>query len=140
MEYLLIFAALAALGLFLSATLGLGLYIIALPIVQSIWEVSEINFALMGVLIVGIGAAAGSYLAWTSSIPNSWWLVTILLLTLAASMIGAGIGLYDSRDVFKLVGKPGIPALTGITVGATLGANLFGMAVRAVRTAYRPRI
>ena len=55
-------AAHAALGVRSSpAPLGLLLYIVMVPIVQSFWSVADINFALMAVLTIGFGASAGSF-------------------------------------------------------------------------------
>ena len=126
-EQLAVLIARAALGLFLSGIFGLGLYILILPIIQSIWEVKDINFALMGVLTVGFGAGVGSFLAWLNRDLDRAATLLMLFLSIAAALIAGWIGLHESRDVFKLGGLPGIPALTGISIGAILGANLLNL-------------
>lgn len=139
-EKLLLLAAHVAVGLFLSGTLGLGLYIVTLPIVQSIWRVADINFALLSVLTIGFGASVGAFLAWLKRDLGGRTLALILLLTLAAALLAAWGGLHNSRDEFKLVGKPGIPALTGIVVGAMLGGNALNMLLWIARTVRNPRL
>ena len=57
MESLLLFAARAVLGLFLSSVFGVMLYLVMVPAVESIWKVGYINFALMGV--VGVEQTVG---------------------------------------------------------------------------------
>lgn len=139
-EKLLLLAAHVAVGLFLSGTLGLGLYIVTLPIVQSFWRVADINFALLAVLTIGCGASVGAFLAWLKRDLGVRTLALILLLTLAATLLAAWGGLHNSRDEFKLVGKPGIPALTGIVVGAMLGGNALNLLMWIARTVRDPRL
>ena len=139
-EKLLLLAAHTALGVFLSGVLGLLLYVVMLPVVQSIWSIAEINFALMGVLTIGFGSGVGCFLGWFSRDFSRSALLIILLLTLAVTLLAAWGGLHNSRDVFKHVGKPGIPALTGIVIGAILGGNALNMALWVVRTARNPRL
>ena len=139
-EKLLLLAVHTSVGLFLSGVLGLLLYIVMLPIVQSFWSVADINFALMGVLTIGFGASVGSFLGWLNRDLSRLTLLAIMLLTLAVTLLAAWAGLHNSRDVFKLVGKPGIPALTGIVVGAILGGNALNMLLWAVRTVRNPRL
>lgn len=139
-EQLAILLARAALGLFLSGVFGLGLYILMLPIVQSIWQIKDINFALMGVLTVGFGAGVGSFLGWLNRDLDRAATLLMLFLTLAAALVGGWIGLHESRDVFKLGGLPGIPALAGIIYGAILGANLLNLPFWILKTIRSPRI
>ena len=139
-EQLLILTARAALGLFLSGIFGLGLYILLLPIVQSFWQIKDINFALLGVLTVGLGAGLGGFLAWLNRDLHRSQTLLILSLSIAAAMIGAWIGLHENRDAFKLGGLPGIPALTGIVIGATLGANLLNIPIWIAWTIRHPRL
>ena len=140
LEKLLLLVAHALLGLFLAGVLGLLLYIVMLPIVQSFWSVADINFALMGVLTIGLGATVGSFLGWLNRDLSRSSLLIILLLTLAVTLLAAWAGLHNSRDVFKHVGKPGIPALTGIVVGAILGGNALNLLLWTVRTVRDPRL
>lgn len=140
LERLLLLFAHAALGLFLSGTLGLLCYIVALPIAQSIWRVSDIDFALLGVLTIGLGAGAGSFLGWLDRDLGRPALALILAATLSVALLSAWAGLHNARDAFKLVGKPGIPALTGMAVGAMLGGNAFSLLAWLVRTARDPRL
>ena len=139
-EKLILLVVHTSLGLFLSGVLGLLLYIVMLPIVQSIWSVADINFALMGVLTIGFGASVGSFLGWFSRDLSRSTLLIILLLTLTVTLLTSWVGLHNSRDVFKLVGKPGIPALTGIVVGAILGGNALNLLLWTVRTVRNPRL
>ena len=139
-EKLILLVVHMCVGLFMSGALGLLLYIVMLPIVQSIWSVADINFALMGVLTIGFGASVGSFLGWFSRDLSRTALIIILLLTLAVTLLAAWGGLHNSRDVFKHVGKPGIPALTGIVVGAMLGGNAVNLALWVVRTVRNPRL
>jgi hypothetical protein len=55
-------------------------------------------------------------------------------------MIGGWGGLLNGEDDFKLGGLPGIPALTGIVIGATLGGNIFNAAVWLFTALRNPRI
>ena len=139
-EKLLILVAHAALGIFLSGVLGLLLYIVMVPIVQSFWSNVDINFALLGVLTIGLGASAGSFLGWLNRDLSRSTLLIILLLTLAVTLLTAWAGLHNSRDVVKLVGKPGIPALTGIVVGAIIGGNALNLLFWTLRTFRDPRL
>ena len=139
-EKLLLLLAHAALGIFFSGAFGLLLYIVMVPIVQSFWSIADINFALLAVLTIGSGATVGTFLAWLNRDLSRSTLLLILFLTLAATLLSAWVGLHNSRDVFKHIGKPGIPALIGIVVGAILGGNALNMALWVVRAVRNPRI
>ena len=139
-EKLLLLVAHASLGIFLSGVFGLLLYIVTVPIVQSFWSIADINFALMAVLTIGLGASAGSFLAWLNIDQSRSTLLLVLFLTLAATLLTAWLGLHNSRDVFKHVGKPGIPALIGIVVGAILGGNALNLLLWTLRTIRDPRL
>ena len=67
-----------ALALFLSAVLGILLYAVTLPIVQSLAGITDINFPLFGVLAIGTGAGIGSYLGWLNRNLNIRLLVLVL--------------------------------------------------------------
>jgi hypothetical protein len=135
-----VFAARAAVGLLLSSLFGVLLYLILVPVVESIWKIGYINFALMGVVAIGFGAGVGSFLGWLDRDSRPWLLLVTLVLSLAASMIGGWGGLLNGEDDFKLGGLPGIPALTGIVIGATLGGNIFNVAVWLFTALRNPRI
>ena len=139
-EGLLLFAARAALGLFLSSLFGVLPYLVLVPVVESIWKIGYINFALMGVVTVGFGAGVGSFLGWFSRGLNRPVLLLMLVMSVAAAMLGAWGGLKSGEDVYKLGGLPGIPALSGIIVGAILGGNIFNVAVWLFTTLRNPRI
>jgi hypothetical protein len=64
----------------------------------------------------------------------------VLALTVAVTLLTAWAGLHESRDVFKHVGKPGIPALTGIVVGSILGGNALNLVLWTVRSIRNPRL
>ena len=139
-EKLLLLLAHAALGTFFSGAFGLLLYVVMVPIVQSFWSIADINFALLAVLTIGSGATVGTFLAWLNRDLSRSTLLLILFLTLAATLLSAWVGLHNSRDVFKHIGKPGIPALIGIVVGAILGGNALNLALWMVRAVRNPRI
>ncbi len=140
-EQVVVVLARAALSLFLSIILGVGLYIIMIvPLVHSIWKVEEINFALVAVLTIGFGASVGSFLAWLDRDLRLSSTLLVLFLTVAFSTIGAWIGLYESRDSFKLVGETGSPALTGITAGAIVGGNIVNLLFWILKIVRRPRL
>ena len=139
-EKLLLLLAHTALGIFFSGAFGLLLYVVMVPIVQSFWSIADINFALMAVLTIGFGASVGTFLAWLNRDLSRSTLLLILFLTLAATLLAAWVGLHNSRDVFKHVGKPGIPALIGVVVGAILGGNALNLALWVVRTVRNPRL
>ncbi len=140
LEKLVMLLAHASLGVFASGVLGLLLYIVMLPIVQSIWSVADINFALMGVLTIGFGASVGTFLGWLNRDLSRPALAAVLALTVAVTLLTAWAGLHESRDVFKHVGKPGIPALTGIVVGSILGGNALNLVLWTVRSIRNPRL
>ena len=140
-EQLLVLLARAALGLFLSATIGAGLYIvIALPIAHSFWEVSDIDFSTLAVLVIGLGAGVGGFLAWLDRDLTLSATLIMLLLAVALSLVGAWIGLQESRDVYKMVGQTGSPALTRIIIGAMLGGNIFNLTFWILKIVRNPRI
>ena len=87
METAIVLLARTILGFFLSSILGLLLYVVTLPIVQSIWEIREINAALMGVLVFGFGAGLGSFLAWFSRDYSRTVLILMLFLSLASALL-----------------------------------------------------
>ena len=129
-----------ALALFLSFVLGILLYVVTLPAMQHFARIAELNFPLYGVLAIGTGAGIGSFLGWLNRDIRLRFLVLVLFLTLAASLLGAWAGLHNSRDVFQLSGSLGNPTLRGITVGAILGGNIFNLAVWLAKIVRNPRI
>ncbi len=140
-EQLLVLLARAALGLFCSLILGLGLYVvIVIPVVHSIWEVKDIEFGLVAILAIGLGSGVGGFLAWLDRDLPRAAILLMLLLTVASSLVGAWIGLQESRDVYKMVGIPGSPALTRIVVGAMIGGNILNLAFWILKIVRNPRI
>ena len=139
-ENLVVLLARLILALFLSSVLGILFHVVTFPVVESLSRIADLNFAMIGVLIVGTGAGIGSFLGWLNRDLKLRYLMLILLLTLAATLLGAWGGLYNSRDVFQLSGVLGNPALKGITVGAILGGNIFNLAIWLVKTIRNPRI
>ena len=138
---LLIVLARTILGLFLSAGIGILVYIIANPVVLSIWSLSYISFPLLSVLSLGIGAGVGSYLAWTSRDLNLTG-VALLAVGLAGGLGGAWGGLQRGieLDAYKLVGTPGIPALSVAIIGSVIGSNLPLSLIAITRAVRDPRI
>ena len=139
-ENLVVLIARLVLAVFLSSTLGLLLYVVTFPVVENLSSIIDVNFGMVWVLTIGTGAGIGSFLGWLNRDLKLRYLMLILLLTLAATLLGAWGGLYNSRDVFQLSGVLGNPALKGITVGAILGGNIFNLAIWLVKTIRNPRI
>ncbi len=135
-----LFVAHLALGIFLSAVMGLLLYIIALQVALSIWAVVEINYAAFGILTIGAGAGAGGFLGWLDRNIGSRALMLTLALTLASAALGGWAGLLIGGDAYKLVGKPGIPALSSIIIGTIAGGNAIALLAWTMRTARLTRL
>ncbi len=135
-----LFVAHLALGIFLSAIMGILLYIIALQVALSIWAVVEINYAAFGILTIGAGAGAGGFLGWLDRDIGSRALMLALAFTLASAALGGWAGLLIGGDAYKLVGKPGIPALSSMIIGATGGANAAALLMWTMRTARLTRL
>ncbi|MCH8060908.1 MAG: hypothetical protein IH861_00210 [Chloroflexi bacterium] len=129
-----------ALALFLSWVLGFLFYVVTFPVMQYLSRITDINSAMFGVLAIGTGAGIGSFLGWLNRDLRLRYLMLVLFLTMAATLLGAWGGLHNSKDVFQLSGLLGNPALKGITVGAILGGNIFNLAVWLVKIIRNPRI
>lgn len=140
LEIILVVIARSLLGLFLSSVMGMLIYVATVPVVQSIWELREINAALVAVLVFGIASGVGSFLAWLDRDISRTAIVLMLFLSVTAALLGAWGGLHNSRDAYKLLGLPGIPALTGIIYGAVLAGNIFNSAIGVFRKACNPRL
>lgn len=140
LEIILVVIARSLLGLFLSSVMGMLLYVVTVPVVQSIWEIREINAALVAVLVFGISSGVGSFLGWLYRDISRTAIVVMLFLSVTASLLGAWGGLHNSQDVYKLLGLPGIPALTGIIYGAVLAGNIFNSTIGIFRKARNPRL
>ncbi len=139
-ENLVVLLARLILALFLSSVLGVLFHVVTFPVVESLSRVADLNFAMIGVLIVGTGAGIGSFLGWLNRDLKLRILILVLFLTLAATLLGAWGGLLNSSDAFKLSGSLGNPTIRGITVGAVLGGNVFNLAIWLVKTIKNPRI
>ena len=124
MEGLLLFAARTMLGLFLSGLLSVVAYLITVPVVLSIWALESVNYPLMAILTVGVAAGVGSFVAWFDRDSPLLLLMIMLVASLAGAFGGAWGGLQHGEDVYKLPGLLGIPTLSALIVGATLGGNL----------------
>ena len=140
LESLVVVIARTVLGLFLSALLGLLLYVITVPVVLSIWEPTFVNYPLMGMVAVGVGAGVGSFLAWLDRESPLLVLVVLLALSLGLAMAGAWGGYEHGKDVYRLGGTLGIPALSATIVGGILGANLPHVALGVLKAIRRPRV
>ena len=141
LEIVIVLAARAALGFFLSTILGWILYAITLPIVQAISQISEFNVGLIGgVLVFGFGAGVGSFLGWFNRDLSRSVFLLMLFLSLVSALLGAWGGLYNSRDVIDVIGVLGSPALMGIFVGANLGGNIFNITIGVLRAVRSPRV
>ncbi len=129
-----------ALALFLSSALGLLFYVVTFPIVENLSSIIDINFGLVWVITIGTGAGFGSFLGWLNRDIKLRYLMLLLFLTIAATLLGSWGGLHNSRDVFQLSGVLGNPVLKGITVGAILGGNIFNLAIWLAKIIRNPRI
>jgi hypothetical protein len=141
-EKLLVLTARALLGLFLSSLAGIALYLLSLIAVISVFEVAKVNFAILAVLALGVGAGTGSFIAWMNRELPLRLQALELLLPVAASVAGAWVGLQRGLelDAIKLVGTPGVPALSVATIGAVLAANIPVVALAIVKAIRNPRI
>jgi len=123
------------LGLFVSATLGFGLYVLSLPIVLSVW--GDVNtIVMLLVLTSGIGAGVGSYVTWFDR--NFRFGVHALLLgvALTCAVVGAWLGFEYGAAIDHPIWRPGIPETSVTVIGAVISANvpLFALGLyRAVK-------
>ena len=124
-ELLKVFLVLSrgVLGLFVSAVLGFGLYVLSLPVALSIWGYGDSLVTLL-VLATSIGAGIGSYLTWfdRNFILGVHALLLVVALTCAVS--GAWLGYGYGVGLDHPIWKPGIPETSVTTMGAVIGANV----------------
>jgi len=139
-DSLLVVLARTVLGFFLAAILGMVTYLIAQPIVLSVWDLGYVNFGMLGILSLGVGAPVGSFLAWLDMDSTRRAHALKLAVVILAAMLFAWIGMRQGESIYKYVGVPGIPALRGIIVGALLGANLPLIALGLLKAFKNPRI
>ena len=90
----------------------------------------------------GTGAAVGAFLAWLDRDATLTKYLFLLIVALIAAFVGASIGLQRGTelDAYKLVGTPGIPALSVAIIGAVLGANIPLVVIGLVNGIRDPRI
>ena len=139
-DSLLVVLARTALGFFLAAILGMVRYLLAQPIVLSIWDLGYVNFGALGILSLGIGAPVGSFLAWLDMDSTRREHILKLTAVIITALLFAWIGMRQGESIYKYVGVPGIPALRGIIFGAVLGANLPLVALGLFKAFKHPRI
>lgn len=123
------------LGLFVSAALGFGLYVLSLPTVLSLRGDAGSVIMLL-VLTSGIGAAIGSYVTWFDR--NFRFGVHALLLgvALTCALVGAWLGYEYGVAIDHPIWRPGIPETSFTVIGAVISANapLFALGLyRAVK-------
>ena len=76
--------------------------------IENLSRIISINFAMLWVLIIGTGAGIGSFLGWLNRDLGLRYLMLVLFLNMAATLLGAWDGQHNSRDVFQLSGVLGI--------------------------------
>ena len=111
------------LGLFVSAVLGFGLYVLSLPVALSIWGYGDSLVTLL-VLATSIGAGIGSYITWFDRNFNLGVQVLLLVVALAGAVTGAWLGYGVGVGLDHPIWKPGIPETSVTTMGAVIGANV----------------
>ena len=111
------------LGLFVSAVLGFGLYVLSLPVALSIWGYGDSLVTLL-VLATSIGAGIGSYITWFDRNFNLGVQVLLLVVALTGAVTGAWLGYGVGVGLDHPIWKPGIPETSITTMGAVIGANV----------------
>ncbi len=136
----LVFAR-GVLGLFVSASLGFGLYVMLLAIYVSSWGYGS---GVVGVLVVstGVGAGVGSYITWFDRDFDIRTQTLLLLIALVFGLAGAWLGLQRGIDLGAIhpIWKPGIPEIHITTVGAVLGSNIPTFALGLFKAVKDPRL
>lgn len=129
------------LGLFVSAALGFGLYVLTLPVALSIWGYGD-SVVMLLLWSTGIGAAVGSFIVWFDRDFNLGMHALALAVVLVCSMVGAWLGLQRGIDVGALhpIWKPGIPETSVTVMGAVISANVPMLAFGLYRAIRDPRL
>lgn len=127
------------LGLFVSAVLGFGLYVMSLPVALSIWGYGDSLVALL-VLATGIGAAIGSYITWFDREFKLGVHALLLIIALTCALSGAWLGYRIGIDVDHPIWKPGIPETSITTMGAVISANIPLFVLGLYRAIKDPRL
>ena len=127
------------LGLFVSAVLGFGLYVMSLPVVLSIWGYGD-SLAMLLVLATSIGAGIGSYITWFDRNYNFGVHALLLVVALACAVVGAWLGYGVGVGLDHPIWKPGIPETSFTTIGAVIGANMPLLTLGLYRTIRDPRL
>ena len=124
-ELLKVFLVLArgVLGLFVSAVLGFGLYVMSLPVALSIWGYGD-SLVMLLVLATGIGAGIGSYITWFDRNFKFGVQALLLVMALTCAVSGAWLGYGVGVGLDHPIWKPGIPETSITTMGAVIGANV----------------
>jgi hypothetical protein len=140
-EVLLLLVARAILGFFAALVLGTVIYILSLLFVLSIWAATSISFNIIGVLTASTGTVLGGFFSWLDRDLRRSRQLILFGLTVAFALAGAWVGLiYGAGVVFKFSGLPGIPVLSTMIIGSSVGANIPSLLLALVKTARRPRL
>lgn len=127
------------LGLFVSASMGFGLYVLSLPVVLSIWgDVDSVVMLLL--LTTGIGSGIGSYVTWFDR--NHEVNVHVLLLAIAVicALTGAWFGFQRGLAVDHPVWRPGLPETNITWMAAVISANTPLFLLALYKTIRDPRL
>ena len=129
------------LGLFVSAVLGFGLYVMSLPFVLSIWGYGD-SVVMLLVWSTGIGAGVGSFITWFDRDFTFRIHILALAIILVCSLTGAWLGLQRGIDVGAIhpIWKPGIPETSVTVMGAVISANVPMFVLSLYKAAKHPRL
>ena len=127
------------LGLFVSAALGFGMYVLSLPVVLSIWgDVGAVVMLL--ILTTGIGSGIGSYATWFDRNNELGVHALLLAIALTCALIGAWFGFQRGLAVDHPVWRPGLPETNITWMFAVISANVPLFLLALYKTVRDPRL
>ena len=127
------------LGLFVSAALGFGLYVVSLPLVLSTWGRVDSVVALL-VLTTAVGAGIGSYITWFDRNFRPGVQVLLLVTALTCALIGAWLGFLRGASIDHPAWRPGIPETNITWIFAVISANVPLILLALYRVIRDPRL
>ncbi len=129
------------LGLFVSATLGFGLYVMSLPVALSIWGYGD-SVVMLLLWTTGIGSSIGSFITWFDRDLKLRAHALVFVVVFACSMVGAWLGLQRGIDVGAIhpIWRPGIPETSVTVMGAVISANVPLLALGLYKAIRDPRL
>ena len=140
LKFLLVLSR-GVLGLFISAALGFGLYVMLLAVYVSTWGYGG-GVVVVLTLCTGVGAGLGSFITWLDRDHDLRVQALLVVIALAFGLGGAWFGLQRGIDIGALhpIWKPGIPEIHITTVGAVIGANIPTFALGLYKAIRDPRL